>query len=112
VELGALNRRSSDLRDAAMPYLAELYGTTHRAVHLSIRDDGDAVVIAAIRDPDESHPDGRVSGRYPAYATAGGLVLLAHAPTHLQEQALDGLMPGAGGQRPPRRYAPSWPTRD
>ena len=92
-ELGSLHRRSGQLRDAAMPFLAELYAATRAAVELTLRDGSDAVVVAAIRAP-ASQLEHRAAARTPTPSTAAGRVLLAHAPFDVQEWVLGGTAPG------------------
>ena len=92
-ELGSLHRRSGQVRDAAMPFLAGLYAATRAAVELTLRDGSDAVVVAAIRAPAASQLEHRAAARTPTPSTAAGRVLLAHAPFDVQERVLGGTTP-------------------
>jgi DNA-binding IclR family transcriptional regulator len=73
------------LREAAMPYLADLYVATQQTVHLSILDGTDVVLVEAIscRGAGVSYP---VGTRLPAHLGNAGRVMLAYAPVDVQER--------------------------
>lgn len=88
-ELAALAPRGTLLREVAMPYLGDLYETTHQNVQLAVLDGLDVVYVERISGRDAVPVSSRVGGRLPLHATGVGLVLLAHAGSELQETVLD-----------------------
>lgn len=89
-EIAALAPRSVGLQRVALPFMQDLYETTHRGVHLAVREGDEVVFVERFVSPETVSERPRVGGRYPLHATAVGLVLLAHAPTELQEKVLNG----------------------
>ncbi|WP_419992638.1 IclR family transcriptional regulator [Streptomyces boninensis] len=86
-ELAALAPRGHALRDAALPFLEDLYEATHENVHLAVRDRLDVVYIERISGRTAVGVRSRVGARWPLHATGVGLVLLAHSSAAVQEQA-------------------------
>ncbi|MDX2848357.1 IclR family transcriptional regulator [Actinacidiphila glaucinigra] len=60
-----------------------------------MRDHLDVVFLERLSAPGAPQADSRVGGRFGAFATGAGLVLLAHAPDEVREEYLSA---------PPRRY--------
>ncbi|MCK2218998.1 IclR family transcriptional regulator [Actinomadura sp. ATCC 31491] len=89
-EVAALAPRGPGLREAAMPFLEDLYEATHQHVQLAVLDGADVVVLERISGRGSVGVRGRVGGRLPAHATGVGLVLLAYAPPEAQERYLAG----------------------
>jgi len=89
-ELAALAPRGPALREAAMPFLEDLYESTHENVHLAVRDGRDVVYIERISGRSAVGVRSQVGTRWPLHATGVGLVLLAHGGTALQEEACAG----------------------
>ncbi|WP_433264506.1 IclR family transcriptional regulator [Actinosynnema sp. CS-041913] len=87
-ELGALSPGALDLRERALPYLEDLFEITRHNVQLAIRDELDVVYVERISAKDAVNILTRMGSRMPLHATGVGLVLLAHAPHDIQEQAL------------------------
>ncbi|GLZ12792.1 IclR family transcriptional regulator [Actinomadura sp. NBRC 104425] len=96
-EVAALAPRGQALREAAMPFLEDLYEATHENVQLAVLDGLEVVYIERIRARNAVHVFTRVGGRWPAHATGVGLALLAYADPELQERAIAG---------PLRRFTP------
>jgi DNA-binding IclR family transcriptional regulator len=94
-EVGALAPRSLGLRESAMPFLEDLYEVTRQNVQLAVLDGAEVVYVERLSARGAVDVVTRVGSRLPLHATGVGLVLLAHAPTDLQEQVL---------ARPLRRY--------
>lgn len=87
-EVASLAPRGA-LRNAALPVLQELHDPTKdQHVHLSVRDQLDVVFLERLSSPSGPHADSRAGGRFGAFATGAGLVLLAHAPIDVQEEYL------------------------
>jgi DNA-binding IclR family transcriptional regulator len=90
-EVAALAPRSVGLQRIALPFMQDLYETTHRGVHLAVREKDEVVFVERFVSQDTARDAGpRVGGRYAMHATAVGLVLLAHAPPGLQEEVVAG----------------------
>jgi DNA-binding IclR family transcriptional regulator len=95
-EVASLAPRSSGLRNAARPVLQDLYDPAKaQHIHLSVRDHLEIVFLERLSAPDAPQAETRAGGRFGAFATGAGLVLLAHAPVEVQEEYLS---------KPLRRY--------
>lgn len=92
-EVAALAPRSVGLQRIALPFMQDLYETTHRGVHLAVRENHEVVFVERFVSPETAGERPRVGGRYAMHATAVGLVLLAHAPLDLQEDVITGPLP-------------------
>lgn len=89
-EVAALAPRGPGLREAALPFLEDLYEATHQNVQLAILDGLEVIYLERLSGRGAVHVLTRVGGRFPAHATGVGLVLLAHADPELQERAVAG----------------------
>jgi DNA-binding IclR family transcriptional regulator len=89
-EVATLAPRGLGLREAALPFLEDLYEATHQNVHLAVRDGGEAVYVERLSGRGAVPVVSRVGGRLPLHATGVGLVLLAYAPRAAQEAVLAG----------------------
>ncbi|MFG1708067.1 IclR family transcriptional regulator [Nonomuraea sp. M3C6] len=87
-EVAALAPRSVGLQRVALPFMQDLFETTHRGVHLAVREKDEVVFVERFVSPETAGDRPRVGGRYPMHATAVGLVLLANAPPELQEEVI------------------------
>ena len=96
-ELGALAPRGLGLREAALPFMEDLYEVTHENVQLGVRDGVEVVFVERFAARDAVAVLTEVGGRFALPPTGLGLVLLAHAPVEVQEQVL---------AAPLRRYTP------
>ena len=97
-ELGARAPAQRALREAAAPFLADLFEATHETVHLAVLSGLDVVYVQKLVGR-TGRRSGRVSGgRMPAYCTGVGKALLAFgAPETLA---------GSGGGRALARRTP------
>ena len=73
------------LRDAARPFLQDLFTFTQETSHLAIRDGHEALYIERVYSSKRVPRASRVGGRLPLHATAVGKVLLAYEDGWLQE---------------------------
>ena len=89
-ELGALAPRGPGLREAALPFMEDLYEVTHENVQLGVRDGTDVVFVERFAARGAVTVLTQVGGRFALPPTGVGLVLLAHAPVELQEEVLAG----------------------
>lgn len=88
-ELASLAPRGLGLREAAMPFLEDLYEITRENVQLAVREDTEVVFVERIAGRYAIPVRTRVGGRFDLHATGVGLVLLAHAPVEVQQELLD-----------------------
>ncbi len=89
-EVGALAPRKRSLRDAAIPYLQDLYAAVHQNVQLIVLDADDGLCIERIYGKYAVPNRTDVGGRLPLHATATGKSLLAHAPEAVRARVLEG----------------------
>jgi DNA-binding IclR family transcriptional regulator len=87
-EVASLAPRGLRLREAAMPFLEDLYEVSHENVQLAVREGLELVFVERIAGRHAVPVLTRVGGRFALHATGVGLVLLAHAPAHVQEEIL------------------------
>lgn len=95
--LGALAPRGTGLRDAAMPFMEDLYELTHEVVQLAVRDGTEMVFTERLAGRSSVGVHTKVGLHFPLPASGAGLVLLAFAPAHIQEAVLT---------NPLRRFTP------
>jgi DNA-binding IclR family transcriptional regulator len=89
-EIASLAPRGVPLREAALPFLEDLYEVTHENVQLGVREGHEVVYIERIAGRRAVGVLTRVGGRFPLHASGNGLVLLAHAPEAIQRAVLEG----------------------
>jgi DNA-binding IclR family transcriptional regulator len=87
-EIASHAPRGVGLREAAMPFLEDLYEATHENVQLAVRDGHDVVYIEHIAGRRAVGVLTQVGLRFPLHATGVGLVLLAFADDALQEDVM------------------------
>jgi DNA-binding IclR family transcriptional regulator len=87
-ELSSRAPQPGGLRDTALPFLEDLYEATHENVQLAVLDGLEAVYVERLAGRDSVHVVSHIGARLPVHATGVGLVLLAHAPTDVQDAAL------------------------
>jgi DNA-binding IclR family transcriptional regulator len=77
------------LRDAALPYLEDLYEATHENIHLSVLDGTGTLFLEKVSGRDSMPIGSRVGVRMPAYCTATGKALLAFGPPEHLHRVVD-----------------------
>lgn len=87
-EIGALAPRGPGLREAALPFMEDLYEATHGNVRLAVRQDTNVMFVEHIAGHTTVRLRTTVGVRLPMPTTGGGLVLLAHASAELVDQVL------------------------
>lgn len=87
-EVAALAPRGLALRELALPFLEDLSQVTQENVQLAVREGVEVVFVERIAGHRAVPVRTRVGGRFPMPPTGVGLVLLAHAPTEVQDQVL------------------------
>ncbi|HEY7594291.1 MAG TPA: IclR family transcriptional regulator [Actinophytocola sp.] len=90
--LGQRVPRQRGLREAALPYLEDLYEATHENIHLTVFDSTDTLFLEKVTGRRSMPIVSRVGGRLPAHCTASGKVFLALGPpAYLRRVVRDGL---------------------
>lgn len=84
-EVAALAPRGLALRQAALPYLEDLYEATHENVQMAVRDGAEVVYIEWLSGRSAVGVRIQVGARWPLHATGVGLALLAHGDPAFQE---------------------------
>lgn len=92
-EVASVCPRTTILRDAALPFMQDLYEVTHENIQLAVREGTELVVVERIAGHQSVELVTSVGLRLPVASTAMGRVLLAHAPLHIQEAVLDSPLP-------------------
>lgn len=95
--VAALAPRGIELRDAALPFMQDLYEITHENVQLAVREGNELVFIERIAGRESVGVHTRVGLRFPLPPSGSGLVLLAFAPYEVGQAVLDA---------PLRRFTP------
>lgn len=80
--------RTQILRDAALPFMQDLYEATHENVQLAVREGTELVFVERIAGHRSVEVVTMVGSRFPIVSTGMGRVLLAHAPREIQEEVL------------------------
>ncbi len=86
--LGVLAPEPSRLRQAALPFLEDLYEVSRENVHLAVRDGLHALYLERFAGPSSVGVVSGVGVQLPLHATGVGLVLLAHAPTAVFDELI------------------------
>ncbi|MFI0412298.1 IclR family transcriptional regulator [Actinomadura sp. 3N508] len=87
--LGQRAPRPRGLREAALPYLEDLYEATHENIHLAVLDGMDTLFLEKVSGRRSMPIVSRVGGRLPAYCTATGKLFLAFGPPERLQRVLD-----------------------
>lgn len=87
-ELGQLVPGQRDLRDAALPFMEDLYEATHETVHLAVLTGSEVLYIEKISGHRRVAAASRIGGRLPAHCTAVGKALLAISPPEVVDAVL------------------------
>ena len=87
-ELGELVPIKMRLREAALPFMEDLYEATHETIHLAVRDGLDVLYVEKIRGHSGVDVPSRVGGRLPMSSTGVGKTLLAFSPASLVEEVV------------------------
>ncbi|GAB3664556.1 IclR family transcriptional regulator [Nocardioides korecus] len=87
-DLGLLAPVQTGLRQLASPYLHDLYGATLATVHLAVRDGLQVLYVDRLSGHASVPVVSTIGSRLPLHATGVGKVLLAHAPSAVQDEVL------------------------
>ncbi|MGQ4600592.1 IclR family transcriptional regulator domain-containing protein [Nocardia sp. R6R-6] len=95
-ELGLIARSHHPLRDLALPFMSDLYGLTHGAVHLAVLAGTRTLILEKIASQSSVEIPSQPGSRGPAYCTALGKTLLAFSPAQTVDSVIAmGLVPQA-----------------
>ena len=87
-ELAARASPTRSLREAALPFLEDVHAVVGHHAQLGVLDGADVLFIERLSARDAVINYTRIAGRLPPHISSSGHVLLAHAPTELQERIL------------------------
>ena len=87
-DLGLLAPVQSGLRQAASPFLHDLYGATLATVHLAVREGTEVLYIDRLAGHVSVPVVSDIGTRLPMHATGVGKVLLAYAPDDVRADVL------------------------
>ena len=91
-ELGQRVPRRRDLREAALPYLEDLYEATHENIHLAVQDGPHTLFLEKVSGRRSMQIESEVGGKLPLHCTATGKVFLAlGSPDYFRRVAVAGL---------------------
>jgi DNA-binding IclR family transcriptional regulator len=90
-DLGLLAPVQAGLRQAASPFLHDLYGATLATVHLAVRDGTEALYIDRLSGHVSVPVVSKIGSRLPMHATGVGKVLLAYGPDQVLAEVLGNL---------------------
>jgi DNA-binding IclR family transcriptional regulator len=90
-DLGLLAPVQAGLRQAASPFLHDLYGATLATVHLAVRDGTEALYIDRLSGHVSVPVVSKIGSRLPMHATGVGKVLLAYGPDGVLADVLGNL---------------------
>ena len=89
-ELGSRAAPTRTLREAALPFMEDLHTVIHHHVQLGVLDGQEVLFVERLSAHEAVINVTEVAGRLPLHASSSGLVLLAYAPTEVQESVLAG----------------------
>ena len=89
-EVGSCAVQQRDLRDAALPYMQDLYVATRENVQLLVREGQQALCIEKIYGSYAVPTEIDVGGRLPLHGTGGGKALLAFSPREVVMETIHG----------------------
>jgi DNA-binding IclR family transcriptional regulator len=87
-DLGLLAPVQAGLRQAASPFLHDLYGATLATVHLAVRDGTEVLYIDRLSGHISVPVVSKIGSRLPMHATGVGKILLAYAPESVRAEVL------------------------
>jgi DNA-binding IclR family transcriptional regulator len=93
-EIGQQVPRQRILREAALPFMEDVFVATKETVHLAIRDGLEVLYLEKLVGHRSVDQPSRVAGRLPLHCTATGKAILAYSSHHLLGQVVaNGLAP-------------------
>lgn len=93
-ELAQLSRPIAHLRQAALPFMEDLYEATHQIINLGVLDGFEVVYIERISGHQAAEVPSRTGSRFPAHCTGLGKAQLAFLPRARREELFAGPLAG------------------
>lgn len=90
-DIGLLAPVQSTLREAASPFLHDIYAATLATVHMAVRDGDEVLYLERLAGRASVPVVSSVGSTLPMYPTGVGKVLLAHAPEAVRRRVLGSL---------------------
>lgn len=87
-EIGSLVPFKRRLREAALPFIEDLYEGTHETIHFGVLDSLELLYLERINGHDPVACRTRMGGRMPAHCTGLGKALLAAGPAETIEEVI------------------------
>ena len=87
-ELGSSVARQRELREAALPFMEDLYEATHETIHLGVLDDGEVLYIEKIAGRRGCTVPTTLGTRKPLYCTGLGKAMLAYSTPQLVQAVI------------------------
>ena len=87
-ELALRGSTALRLRQAALPFMAQVQAQIREHTQLAVLEHGEALFLERLSHPDAGANITRIAGRLPVHASSSGLVLLAYAPPDMRERVL------------------------
>lgn len=88
-ELGSLMSRQRQLREVALPFMADLRQVSRQTVHLAVLVGTEVLYVEIVRSRDAPRMPSEVGGRLPAHASGVGKAMLAFSPEPVVQAVLD-----------------------
>lgn len=93
-EIASLTPSRSRLREAAIPYMQDLYEAAHETVHLAVIQDLEVLYVEKISGHNRATTASRVGGRLPLHCTGVGKAMLAHASGDFYDRIVEAGLKG------------------
>ncbi|WP_203137571.1 IclR family transcriptional regulator [Microbacterium sp. JZ31] len=87
-EVAQRGSRALRLRQVALPHMERVQARVGEHTQLAVLEQGEALFLERLSDPDAVSNITRIAGRLPLHASSSGLVLLAFAEEAVQERVL------------------------
>jgi len=92
-ELGNSVARQRELREAALPFMEDLYEATHETIHLGVLDDVEVLYVEKIAGRRTCTVPTTLGARKPLYCTGLGKAILAYSTPQLLEAVIQNGLP-------------------
>lgn len=91
-EIGSRGSHTLSLREAAMPFLEDLNAAIQQHTQMGILDGKEVLFVERLSARGSTLNITKIAGRLPVHACSSGLVLMAYAPQHQQDELLAGTL--------------------
>jgi DNA-binding IclR family transcriptional regulator len=92
-ELGSSVARQREVREAALPFMEDLYEATHETIHLGVLDDAQVLYIEKIAGRRKCTVPTALGTRKPLHSTGLGKAMLAYSNPELQDEVIANGLP-------------------